>query len=254
VPVGAAEKRRSAAQLTTSHLQAILAIRFEVRRAIPAVALLQGPGQAADHPVSGERPERGKHRRDRGRAPLGIQRILATDTVRQIMRIDFSKDLLPAIHYSSYEACEIVCQRSGRRRSGDRRLPEQTTRVLVGVRAMVNGPFRRTSAWFGRRSYRARRTGLEPYEKDAYIVPLIISTLNRENYLDGSVREKEAQNRPASATGRTSTDTEDTGSHLEWRALRGAFVENIHLDQTVAQILTTSPTPCARSCRSALKN
>ncbi len=35
---------------------------------------------------------------------LGIVRIISTDAIRQVMRAFFSESLLPAIHYSSYEA------------------------------------------------------------------------------------------------------------------------------------------------------
>lgn len=35
---------------------------------------------------------------------LGVVRIISTDSIREVMRALFSKSLLPAIHYSSYEA------------------------------------------------------------------------------------------------------------------------------------------------------
>ena len=39
---------------------------------------------------------------------LGITRVASTDMVRQVMRAFFSIDLMPAIHYSSFEAAESV--------------------------------------------------------------------------------------------------------------------------------------------------
>jgi len=39
---------------------------------------------------------------------LGITRVIATDVIRQVLRAFFSKELLPAVHYSSFEAGEAV--------------------------------------------------------------------------------------------------------------------------------------------------
>jgi len=39
---------------------------------------------------------------------LGISRVLSTDSIRQIMRIMLSPELMPAIHYSSFEAHQAV--------------------------------------------------------------------------------------------------------------------------------------------------
>ncbi|MBC7292812.1 MAG: zeta toxin family protein [Thermoleophilia bacterium] len=39
---------------------------------------------------------------------LGVVRIISTDAIREVMRAFFSKSLMPAIHYSSYEADKAV--------------------------------------------------------------------------------------------------------------------------------------------------
>ena len=70
---------------------------------------------------------------------LGINRVTSTDFVRQTMRAFFSREFMPAIHHSSFEA--------GRATAGDDDeanravidgFMEQTREVLVGVRAAID--------------------------------------------------------------------------------------------------------------------
>jgi 2-phosphoglycerate kinase len=70
---------------------------------------------------------------------LGITRVTSTDFVRQTMRAFFSREFMPAIHHSSFEA--------GRATAGDEDdgneavldgFLEQTREVLVGVRAAID--------------------------------------------------------------------------------------------------------------------
>jgi len=66
---------------------------------------------------------------------LGITRVTSTDFIRQTMRAFFSRDFMPSVHYSSFEA-----------RVGETDLPEQmlqgfldqTRNVLVGVQAALD--------------------------------------------------------------------------------------------------------------------
>lgn len=78
---------------------------------------------------------------------LRIYRITATDTVRQVMRMVFSPEILPAIHASSFEVAPPIGQpglvepfKAHDPEHVDRLLgsfEEQATRVNVGVRAVV---------------------------------------------------------------------------------------------------------------------
>jgi 2-phosphoglycerate kinase len=74
---------------------------------------------------------------------LGITRIISTDTVRQVMRAFFSAQLMPAIHYSSFDADQAI------------RMPldpmqdphvlgfaEQTQMVNVGIKAVIDRALR----------------------------------------------------------------------------------------------------------------
>jgi 2-phosphoglycerate kinase len=69
---------------------------------------------------------------------LGITRVTSTDVVRQTMRAFFSREFMPSIHYSSFEAAPAVPAPDDP--ESDRVLLgflEQTRNVLVGVRAVL---------------------------------------------------------------------------------------------------------------------
>jgi 2-phosphoglycerate kinase len=68
---------------------------------------------------------------------LGITRVTSTDVVRQTMRAFFSREFMPSIHYSSFEAAPAVRTDEV---EADRVLLgflEQTRNVLVGVKAVL---------------------------------------------------------------------------------------------------------------------
>ncbi len=69
---------------------------------------------------------------------LGINRVASTDMVRQVMRAFFSQELMPAIHYSSFEAGESVrvpvATASDLSKMG---FIEQTKSVAVGISSLL---------------------------------------------------------------------------------------------------------------------
>src|SRR6187402_1551717 len=70
---------------------------------------------------------------------LGITRVTSTDFIRQTMRTFFSKEFMPSVHYSSFEA-RLALTRAEEEESGDARLLgflDQTRNVLVGVEAAI---------------------------------------------------------------------------------------------------------------------
>lgn len=66
---------------------------------------------------------------------LGITRVTSTDFVRQTMRAFFSRDFMPSIHYSSFEAGEARDEDDPERVLHG--FLDQTRNVLVGVRAAI---------------------------------------------------------------------------------------------------------------------
>jgi 2-phosphoglycerate kinase len=67
---------------------------------------------------------------------LGITRVTSTDFVRQTMRAFFSRDFMPSIHYSSFEAGDAIDEPEGD--PAVLGFQEQTRNVLVGVRAALD--------------------------------------------------------------------------------------------------------------------
>jgi 2-phosphoglycerate kinase len=70
---------------------------------------------------------------------LGITRVTSTDFVRQTMRAFFSKEFMPSIHYSSFEA-RLALTRAEEEETGDASVLgflDQSRNVLVGVEAAI---------------------------------------------------------------------------------------------------------------------
>ena len=75
---------------------------------------------------------------------LGITRVTSTDFIRQTMRAFFSREFMPSVHYSSFEA-ELGAEPGRRGVSGDAALLgflDQTRNVLVGVEAAIDRSLR----------------------------------------------------------------------------------------------------------------
>jgi 2-phosphoglycerate kinase len=69
---------------------------------------------------------------------LGITRLSSTDAVRQVMRAFFSPELMPAIHYSSFEVGKVVKAVQTRRSDPDiAGYVDQVEKVSVGVNAII---------------------------------------------------------------------------------------------------------------------
>ena len=69
---------------------------------------------------------------------LGITRVASTDMIRQVMRAFFSIDLMPAIHFSSFEAGESVRVPLPRETDLSRAgFIEQTKAVAVGISSLI---------------------------------------------------------------------------------------------------------------------
>jgi len=72
-------------------------------------------------------------------ARLGVVRVVATDAIREVMRALFSKELMPTLHSSSFEADTAL--REPPARGADRLIVgfrEQTAAVSVGIEALLD--------------------------------------------------------------------------------------------------------------------
>src|SRR5213595_3236773 len=68
---------------------------------------------------------------------LGITRVTSTDVVRQTMRAFFSREFMPSIHYSSFEAAAGLREPEQAEDPVIAGFLEQTRNVMVGVRASI---------------------------------------------------------------------------------------------------------------------
>ena len=123
---------------------------------------------------------------------LRIYRINATDTIRQVMRMVFTPNILPALHSSSFEVAAKANPGAAAERYGSAGDPafverlvatyqEQATRVCVGVRAVVERAIVENMNILveGVHLY----PGMVPFpdlEGAVYQVPLFLATLDEE--------------------------------------------------------------------------
>jgi len=168
---------------------------------------------------------------------LGISRVLSTDSIRQIMRIMLSPELVPALHASSYDAPSATpgedaavagfhAQAStvsvGVRASMDRALSENTSLVLDGV-SILPGVL-----------------DLEPYRDRADVFFLVVATLDEEE-LRGrfAARAKSAKQRAA----RHYLENVDAILRIQEHFLELAdrhdvpIIDNVSLDRSVLFII-----------------
>jgi 2-phosphoglycerate kinase len=71
---------------------------------------------------------------------LGITRVASTDFIRQTMRAFFSKEFMPSVHYSSFEAA-LALTKAEEEEAGDAAVLgflDQVRNVLVGVEASID--------------------------------------------------------------------------------------------------------------------
>ncbi len=119
---------------------------------------------------------------------------------------------------------------------------EQTIRVLVGVRAMLERAVQEnTSLVVDGVHLVPGLMGFADLESKAYIAPVVISTLNKANYLERfPARESKAADRSA----KKYRDNFDSILQIQDYILEMAedhdvpIIENSNLDETVASILT----------------
>ncbi|MCD6452066.1 MAG: zeta toxin family protein [Acidobacteria bacterium] len=115
---------------------------------------------------------------------MGIIRMISTDSVRQIMRIMFSQELLPSIHSSSYDAWkDLVYPLAEESDPVIVAFREQAIRVSVGVKALIDRAVEE--------NYNMIIDGVhlvpglvnwDEYRNKAHIIPLVVVVLEKDHY------------------------------------------------------------------------
>ncbi len=116
---------------------------------------------------------------------LGISRVLSTDSIRQVMRLTLSKDLMPQIHASSFDAHRDVLRDA----IGE---PEdhvvsgfvsQAQVVSVGVRGMIERAVEEsTSLVLDGVSLVPGMLDLDAYKADAHVIYLVVARMDEESF------------------------------------------------------------------------
>lgn len=124
---------------------------------------------------------------------LGITRLTSTDMIRQVMRSCFTRELMPAVHYSSFDVGRAV--KSAGAAGGDRELDgfvEQVEKVSVGVNAIIERSIREGTRMIVEGTHIVPGFLKEDLWGDAIVVQLVL-TVQDENSHRGHfyVRDQE---------------------------------------------------------------
>jgi 2-phosphoglycerate kinase len=128
---------------------------------------------------------------------LGVSGVVSTDSIRQIMRIMLSPELMPSLHVSSYEAHTVMNEPPGTDPviEGFR---AQAAAVSVGVRAMIERAIaENTSLILDGVSIVPGILGVERYREQADIIFLVVATLEESAFRSRfATRGRAARSRP----------------------------------------------------------
>ena len=105
---------------------------------------------------------------------LDIPRVVATDDLRQVMRLTLAQDLVPALHTSSYTAWKVV-PATGHLDAVVAGFREQARSVCVGVKAIISRCIEEnTSVIIDGVHLISDMLNLERYAGDAFITPVCL--------------------------------------------------------------------------------
>ena len=133
---------------------------------------------------------------------LGINKITGTDTIREIMRLVFKRDLLPSLHNSSSKAGTGMPKNLGK---NDRLISGfclQAQQVSVGVKAVVDRAIKENTSMIieGIHLLPNMEQAIKEGCKRAYHIPITLSLMNEKHHKDrfsergkgNELRKKEA--------------------------------------------------------------
>lgn len=112
---------------------------------------------------------------------LEINRMASTDSIREVMRRMLSKELVPSIHVSSYEAGKVIYKfgEMGKEEKILYGFLDQTERVLTGVEAVINRAIKENVSLIIE-GIHLIPGALDKFKSRSYIVQLILTTLDEE--------------------------------------------------------------------------
>lgn len=172
---------------------------------------------------------------------LGITRVIGTDTIREIMRGMFSRELMPSIHESSYTVWKTL-----ERPFGDRADPvisafqEQAQRVNVGVQAIMRRAVKENLSMILEGVHLLPARYLSKNCEGAIIIQVLICTTEEERHRNRFISRGEE------TPGRNTTKYLENFESI--RKIQDALIENsneqeiyvidnVDFDDTVSKII-----------------
>ncbi|HSR50899.1 MAG TPA: AAA family ATPase [Acidobacteriota bacterium] len=183
---------------------------------------------------------------------LGIRHVLSTDSVRQIMRMMFSHELLPAIHTSSYQAWR-EWDGGDHEKAVVEAFREQTRRVMVGIQAILDRASQEEHSIILEGVHLVPGyLELENFQDRFFIVPVVVTTLSSKALLKRfKERERGCSQRSAE---RYRTYFEEIRLIQDFIAERAEqenipIVENDNLEASVREVLSVAANTLRRELK-----
>jgi hypothetical protein len=183
---------------------------------------------------------------------LEIPRGIGTDSIRQIMRLMFSPDLMPEIHCSTFDAYLALPRAAAPVGEpvvvGFR---EQAQKIAVGVHALLDRAVEEnTSMLIEGANLVPGMLDLSRFADRAHVSFIMTGTLDRDAYRSRfATRSAKARGRSAESTWSTST-TSSVGLSAGESERHGPVVDNVHFDTAVVSVIR-SVIICPRRCQRA---
>jgi 2-phosphoglycerate kinase len=175
-------------------------------------------------------------------ARLGIVRVVATDSIREVMRAMFSAELMPTIYTSSFDADSAL--REPPPRTADKVIVgfrEQTAAVAVGVHALVErAAVEGTSVVVEGAHITPGFFDLVPYEGRVLGVPVVISVEDEEVHRSHFVaRSMDSSSRPFDRYLKGFENIRKVQKYIKSQALSHGVpvIPNYSLDQALAAVI-----------------
>ncbi|MEX0833957.1 MAG: hypothetical protein WD276_08850 [Actinomycetota bacterium] len=175
-------------------------------------------------------------------ARLGIVRVVATDAIREVMRAVLSRDLMPTLYTSSFEADSAL--REPPIRASDRVIMgfrEQTDAVAVGLRGILDrAAMEGTSVIIEGAHAVPGFFDLQPWEDRVLTVPVVVTVEDEDVHHSHFVaRGMDASARPADRYQTGFAKIRKVQKYIKSQALSHdvPIIPNYNLDQTLTAII-----------------
>jgi 2-phosphoglycerate kinase len=187
-------------------------------------------------------------------ARLGIVRVVATDAIREVMRGLFSRELMPTLYTSSFNADEAL--REPPPRSADKVIVgfrEQTAAVAVGIHALLRrAAVEETSVIIEGAHVVPGFVDLEPWQDRVLAVPVIISVDDEELHRNHFVaRSGKTPARPSDRYVKGFGNIRKVQKYIKSQALSHGVpvIPSYNLDQAIGGVIDLVVDKAARRAR-----